>query len=202
MTCLSREELTLRRTAPSPVPEYSAAELDHIGHCSGCRSLASEVTDAAAGITRASAEREPDARYWTTIVPRVRERARGGATGFARGGIAGFARILMPVAAVAAMAIALAVTAIEPPLRLSGGQLLATLSDIELQELRQSGAFTNLLDSQGWNGGAQTSLAELIADLLLEDEEGGLDAIADPEEVLQAVDDGDLAEIVSNLDYH
>ena len=41
-----------------------------------------------------------------------------------------------------------------------------------------------------------------IADLLPEDEEGGLDAIADPEEVLQAVDDGDLAEIVSNLDYH
>lgn len=201
MTCLSREDLALRRTAQSPAPALTGAELAHIGSCPRCAALAAESTAGAGMPARDAAERRPDARYWASIVPRVRERIRAEEAGAARSGFAALARTLMPVAAAVATVIALAVTSLEPPARLNGGQLLATLSDIELQELRQSGTYTNLLDSHEWNGEGETSLAELIADLLMEDEHGGLEAIADPEEVLRHADEGDIVEIVGNIDY-
>ncbi len=202
MNCISRGDLATRRTARSPLPTLTDAEIAHIGGCPRCSALAAESAAGAERLARETAVRQPDALYWASIVPRLRERIRAEETGAARGGFAALARTLMPAAAAVATVIALAVSSLEPPARLNGGQLLATLSDIELQELRQSGTYTNLLDSQEWNGGGETSLAELIADLMMEDEDGGLEAIADPEETLRHVDESDIIEIVANIDYH
>ncbi len=201
MNCLTREDLTLRRTAQSPVPLLTGAELAHVGGCPRCRAVVAESADAAAILARNSSERGPDARYWASVVPSVRKRIEDSSAGTARSGFAAVARTLMPAAGVVAMVIALTVTAVRQPPALSGGELLATLSDIELQELRQSGTYTNLLESHEWNGGEEESLSDIIADLLLENTDGGLGAITDPEEALRYVDEGDLAEIVSTIKY-
>ena len=57
-----------------------------------------------------------------------------------------------------------------------------------------------LLEPVESNGGAELSAAEFIADLLSDDGEQLLHALADPEELLRDVDDEQFTEIVSLLD--
>jgi hypothetical protein len=110
-----------------------------------------------------------------------------------------FSGVFMPAAAAVVLVIFFSVFSPRPA-GVEGGEILATLTDAELFELRQSGRDTGILESVETNGGGETSLMDFLADLI--SEEGsvdGLSTLTDPEEVLRQVDDAQFAEIVGLL---
>ena len=200
MTCIRIDERLLQLTAPDHIPEFSAEEREHIGTCARCRELVAETTGSYSRIARSSTEHRPDPTYWTSILPRIRERSGRSESRVAWPVTPGTARAFMPAAAVIVFAILLSVIAVEPPVDVTAGEILATLSDAELYELRQSGKYTGLLEPAETNGEEETSLADFIADLLSENGQERIYALVDPEEVLHQVDDAQFTEIVSNLE--
>jgi hypothetical protein len=202
MNCKLIEEKLLSLTAADATPVFSPGERDHLRNCPACRKLEAEMTGAFGRIARAGVQKSPDPAYWSSIVPRFRENVsrRGDMPWWSVS--APVVRALMPAAAVIVVAVLLSRVSFTPPPAGTGAEYLATLSDSELYELRQSGKYTGLLEPVETNVGSETPVADFIADLLSESGASDLYAMVEPEEVLRQVDDEQFAEIVTLMDKH
>lgn len=214
MNCERIEERLLESTAADPRPAFDAAELDHLGTCPRCRAREAEASAVFARLARAaSSVAPPDPGYWASVVPRLRRRIGAEPRGVPRPGNPLVVRTLMPAAAAAVLAIALLVAINRTPESAGtvdsdaivpgpvGPEALASLSDAELQEFRLAGATTGLLESAETSTAADWTIADFLSDLISEDGDSVIYAVAEPEKLLAQLDDAGFAEIVSILEH-
>lgn len=205
MNCDRIDERLLAVTAAGPPPAFDAAELAHIAECPRCRERAETAISVFAGLAGAPRASSPGPEYWGSVVPRLRRRLEPESRGATRWWDRAMRTALMPAAAAVVLAIVLSTGALRTPgtpgsEASAGTEVLATLSDAELHELRLAGTATGLLDAAETNGEAEWTIADFLVDLASEEGDAVLYAVAEPEDILAIVDDAEFAEIVSMLD--
>jgi anti-sigma factor RsiW len=199
MTCERIDERLLGMTAGAPLPAFDAEEESHLDACARCRERVLSARAVFAALGDAPREVPPGPAYWASTVPRLRRRIDASAEG-------GFLRLtpalrnaLLPAAAGLVVAIVLATSVLLVP-RPGMLETLATLSDSEIHELRLSGARTGLLETTEAGVAVDWTIADFISDLISEQGDTLLYAMADPEEVVARLDDESFAEVVSMLE--
>jgi hypothetical protein len=212
MNCGRIDERLLGVTAAEPEPAFDAAELEHLRECPRCRERAAEASAAFARLTRAaSSEAPPGPAYWASIVPRLRRRIGVEPRDISqRLGNPVIVKWMVPAAAAVVIAIVAVVSLVRMPERAGADSAgpgtpdkattLASLSDAELHELRLSGATSGILETAETIGAADWTIADFLSDLVSEEGDSVLYAVAEPEDLLTRVDDAEFAEIVSILE--
>lgn len=211
MNCIPFDERLLDATAGSAPAPLTAEERLHVGSCPLCREAAAgeerllRRLGAAAASAAASAAApgpgsapDPGPAYWNATVPRLRRRLDASPK---FGDVPGPLRVLLPAAAAVALAIVVGVFSAGPVPVVGGAEPpVRSLTEAELQVLRQTERHRALLDPSGWNGTEETTLAEFLADLIDDDPDAGLLAVADPLEVIAQAGDWEFADIVGSLE--
>lgn len=198
MNCRAIREKLASVTADAPVPAFDAAELGHIARCAACRELAAEWAGMGERIASAAAGRAPAPEYWASVVPRLRRRIDAGPRWPGAVMAPAIRSALMPAAAAIVLAILLPLAAVRGPG--SGAELLGSLSDAELRDLRLDGSYAELLDQAGNGAGSHGTLSDFLTDLISEEGIASVSGLVDPVDLLPDVDEARFTEIVGVLE--
>jgi hypothetical protein len=205
MNCDRIDDRLLSMTSADREPAFDGEEREHIRACARCRERTSEAVAMFARLAAASGPQgsRPDApgpAYWTSIVPRLRQRLEAGPRGAYRWWEPAIRTALMPAAAAVVLAVFLVISAVRAPV--TGPTVaLSSLSESELHDLGLAGSTTGLLEIAETTGASEWTVADFISDLVSEEGDTVLYAVADPEEILPHVDEEQFTEIVALLEH-
>ena len=207
MSCHQIENRLLTMTAAGPAPAFDDGDRAHLERCPACRALAdAALAVRAAGGPTAGPSHDPDPRYWGTILPRLRARIADRESGPFGGRFAGLlpaARSAMMPAAAALVAVLAALALLRSPEETASTEasmLLGSLDEAELHDLGLSGSSLGLLEPAETPGAEGWTLAEVLTDLVSEEGDDALFAVAEPEELVPHLDDERFAQVVELLD--
>lgn len=170
----------------------------HLAVCDGCRAWFGRARELEATIADIPDVEGPDAAYWVSIVPRLRD----GIESRRKAGRSLPESLVLRFSAACVLLFLLYLMAATPPGRVDLREAVTTLSGNELYDLQQAQKYSGLLSvyENGSAAGDGNSITDLLGELISDEPLAVYYAALDPADVVRSMDESEFSAFVDLLE--